>query len=107
MGIMDHTHRLVSIARNGHCSPRSAAACLLHSQGRAAENGDEQLNVIRSLLTNYKAYPGLIMLNTKNQLIRLMNEPSLYTNKKVYKAANPAVVIDWRKARDYGLVNQI
>lgn len=99
------THRLVSIARNGHCSPRSAGACVLHYQGKSAGNGNQQLIVIRSLLNNY---PGLFISNTRNQLSRLMMNPSLYTNKSVYKAANPASVIDWRKANEkYGLINQI
>lgn len=99
------SHFFLKITSDGHCSPRSAGACLLFYQGKNQTN-NKQLSAIQTLHNIYK----------NNQLFKgtqsakfyklLLNKSKFYTNE-VNTAANPGSLMNWRVAKELKLVKNI
>jgi hypothetical protein len=97
------SHYFLKITSDGHCSPRSAGACLLFYQGKNQTN-NKQLSAIQFLHSIGYEDEQLFKGSQKSKLAKLLNNKRKFYTNEVNTAANPDSLMNWRIAKALKLV---
>lgn len=97
------SHYFIKITGDGHCSPRSAGACLLFYQDKNQTN-NKQLSAIQMLHNIGYDDNQLFKGSQKSKLAKLLSNKNQFYTNEVNTAANPGSMMNWRIAKALNLV---
>jgi hypothetical protein len=101
-----NTHDVIHIKTNRKC----AVSSLMKSLGLnlSQSNHAEYHRQVKGFMNTF---PTLFTENKKNQINKLINPSSecfrMYTDNKVWRAANPIIFVEWNRVQDNNTLNKL